>query len=612
MSGFVVDRRDLEFVLFTQARLEQLFLRERYRELDRLTVSAILDEATKFAADVLAPLNSAADVEGSHYDQATSRVTLAKGFREAYNLFCENGWMGFSANPAYGGQGMPYVLHLAVNDILFGSCLSFCLNPLLVTGAAHLVEAFGTDTLKRLFVQKMVNGIWGGTMCLTEPGAGSDVGAIRTRAKPVGDSYLIEGEKIFITFGEHDLTPNICHAVLARIDGAPEGTKGLSLFLVPKIRVKPDGSLGEDNDVRCSGVEHKHGIHASPTCSLLFGEHGRCQGYLLGEPHKGMRAMFQMMNEARISVGLQGASLANAAYQRALAYARERKQGKNLLTGKDAVLLEHPDVRQLLMWQKAIAEGTRALLLRTALFADLAATAPTAPEKAHYDGLVEMLTPICKAYSTDQGYESITRSLQTLGGYGYLKDYGIEQLLRDVKIASIYEGTNGIQAADLVGRKLTARGGADFRSLVAMIEELSRTQATHPVLAEELLVLAQARIALVEATLAFANAGTQDPQIPAVNASSYLDLMGKVVVGFLLLEQAVLAFAQLQTLATAKGLSPTEPQAVAKLCVEDAEASFLYGKIKVAQFFARRALALAPAQAHTLTTGDRSALEMVF
>ncbi|MBI5511262.1 MAG: acyl-CoA dehydrogenase [Deltaproteobacteria bacterium] len=610
MPDFIADLRDIKFALIEQAGIEKLFKTEKHKELDRGTVESILDEAYKFAREVLAPINAVGDADGAKFDKATGKVTLPKGFKEAFGLYRENGWLGFSASTEWGGQGMPYALQIAANDLFFGACLAFCLEALLTTGAAHLVETFGNDELKKIFLEKMYTGVWAGTMCLTEPGAGSDVGACRTKAKKEGDHYAIEGEKIFISYGEQDLTPNICHAVLARIEGAPEGTKGLSLFLVPKVRVKADGSLGEPNDVVCSGIEHKMGIHASPTCALVFGGNGKCHGYLLGEEHKGMRAMFQMMNEARIDVGLQGAALANAAYQLALAFARERKQGKNLVTGKDATILEHPDVRHMLMWQKAIAEGCRALLLRTAIFEDLANTSASEEDRNRYNGLVEILTPICKAYASDQGFRSAELSLQTMGGYGYLKEYGVEQYLRDNKIASIYEGTNGIQALDLMGRKLPAKGGADFKSLITLMSELTQKYAKHPTLGPEVGILAQARDVLVDVSMFFAAEGAKKPLLPVLNATVYLDLFGQVVVGWLLIEQATLAMPRLDAILKAKGVSLTDAAALQKLCDADADAKFYAGKVKVAQFYARRALTQCAAKAAVLKAGDQSALEV--
>ncbi len=609
MADFRADTRDIKFVLFDQCHIERLFGLPAYKDLDRDTVNMILDGAFTFAKEQLGPLNAIGDREGVRFDPATKAVKLPPAFHEAYKLFCEGGWLGLAHSPEWGGQGMPYSLTLAANDYFFGGCLSFCLNVLLTTGAAHLVETFGDDHLKKLFLEKMYAGQWAGTMCLTEAGAGSDVGACRTKAKKVGDHYVIEGEKIFISSGEHDMTENICHAVLARIEGAPEGTKGLSLFLVPKVWVNEDGSLAGPNDVVCSGTEHKMGIHASPTCTLIFGGEGKCRGFLLGQENKGMSAMFQMMNEARISVGLQGSALANAAYQLALAYARERVQGKDLRTGKDAVILNHPDVRQMLMWQKTIAEGSRALLLRTAMFYDLSRAAEKPEDRERYQAFLELLTPVCKAYASDQGFRVTELSLQTLGGYGYLTEYGIEQLLRDTKIASIYEGTNGIQALDLMGRKMPAKGGEGFRLLIQRMNKLVADNAENPVLGAEIKLLGGAIQALVDAAMHFATVGMQKPVHVLVNATPFLDLFGNVAVGWLLLEQATIALPQLLAHTQAKGVNPMDLKAMAALCETDQEATFLAGKLRGAQFFARRSLAMCPAKAAVLKSGDLTPVE---
>jgi len=609
MPEFIADVRDLRFNLVEQCRIERLFELPKYKELDLDTINAILDEGYKFAKNQMAPMNAEADAEGVKYDKGTKKVTLPKCFHETYKLYTENGWLSLEHSPEWGGQGMPYSLSLACNDMFFGGCLSFCLNALLTSGAAHLIESFGTDELKKTYLEKMYAGQWAGTMCLTEAGAGTDVGACRTKAKKEGDHYLIEGEKVFISSGDHDLTDNICHAVLARVEGAPAGSKGLSLFAVPKHRVNEDGSLGEFNDVECSGIEHKMGIHASPTCTMVFGGNGKCHGWLLGEENKGMRGMFQMMNEARISVGLQGAALSNAAYQLALAYSKERVQGKDLRTGKDTTIQFHPDVRQMLMWQKAISEGTRALLLRTAMFYDLSRAAETPEEREKYQGYLELLTPICKAYASDMGFRSIEMSLQTLGGYGYLTEYGVEQLLRDTKIASIYEGTNGIQALDLIGRKMQMKGGEYFKLTAKRMGKLVAENIKHPALAPEFEILGNAIQALVGTAKYFGEVGKEQPAHIVLNATPFLDLFGQVAIGWLLMEQASIAFPKFAGLCKSKGVDMTDFKAMVKLCEEDDEARFLGGKIGVARFYARRALSQCGAKAEALKCGDLSPLE---
>lgn len=611
MPEFIADVRDVKFALFEQAGFEKLFACPRYSDLDRETAETILDEAYKFAREQLSPLNALGDEQGSVFDQKTGEIKIPKAFHEPYKLFTENGWLALTHNPEYGGQGMPYSLGLCANDFFFGGCLAFSLQNLLTTGAAHLIEVFGNDELKKTYIEKMYTGVWAGTMCLTESGAGSDVGACRTKARKEGDHYLIEGEKIFISYGEHDLTENICHAVLARVEGAPAGSRGMSLFVVPKYRVNADGSIGDFNDVKCTGIEHKMGIHASPTCTMIFGENGACHGWLLGEENKGLLVMFQMMNEARISVGLQGAALANAAYQQALAYSRERVQGKNLATGKPAVILDHPDVKQMLLWQKAIAEGTRALLIRTAMFFDLGDASEDEAERKKLRGLVELLTPICKAYSSDMGFKSTELAVQTLGGYGYLKEYGVEQYLRDTKIASIYEGTNGIQALDLMGRKLPAEGGANLKMLISMMMELSGQHAKHPMLGKDFELFGKAQEALVEASMYFAKVGGEDRMVPVVNATPYLDLFGQVVLGWLLLEQATIAYPKLEEICKTKNVALDDVSALAELCAENEDARFYQGKVKTAQFWARRMLTTSRAKADILMSGDRTALEVV-
>jgi len=617
MAEYFADMRDIRFTLFEQVGLDRVLALPRFEGFDTATVQAVMDEAYKLAKNQLAPMNEAADRQGSTYESSTGKVTVPQAFHESYELYCGGGWLSLARNPEFGGQGMPYVLHLATHDLFFGSCLSFCLSSLLTTGAAHLIEAFGTEQLRQQYVEKMYTGQWAGTMCLTEAGAGSDVGACKTRAIKQGEHYLIEGEKIFITYGEHDLTDNICHAVLARIEGAPAGSRGISLFAVPKYRLEADGSCGPFNDVRCSGIEHKLGIHGSPTCSVVFGENGDCHGYLLGEENKGLRAMFQMMNEARIDVGLQGAALANAAYQYALQYAAERKQGKDLRQAKDPAakatpIINHPDVRQMLLWQKAICEGTRSLLLRTGIFEDLAHHAGSAEERESNAGLVELLTPVCKAFSTDMGFRSVELSLQTLGGYGYVSEYPVEQYLRDIKITSIYEGTNGIQAMDLVGRKLPAKGGASFKAFLSLVGQLLEQHADHPALAAEMKRLATARDALVDASQYFAAAAKSDPFAPLLNATDYLELFGHVTVGWLLLERAAIAYPTLQQICQDKDVAIDDDAAVAKLCEQDDEAKFYDGKVKVAKFFAHRSLTLCPAKAEAIKSGDQTPLTVTF
>jgi alkylation response protein AidB-like acyl-CoA dehydrogenase len=614
MGDYTADLRDIKFVLFEQVGIDRVLELPRYQGMDRETLAAVVDEAHRFARERLAPLNGVSDEPGATYDPQSRQVAMPAGFREVYGPYCENGWLALSHNPEFGGQGMPYVLQLCTDELFFGACLSFCENSLLTTGAAHLIEAFGNDEQRSIYLEKMYTGQWAGTMCLTEAGAGSDVGACTTRATPDGDDYLIEGEKVFITGGEHDLTDNICHAVLARIDGAPPGTKGISLFVVPKRRVGPDGSLGEDNDVRCTGIEHKLGIHGSPTCTLVFGGEGRCRGQLLGEANKGMRQMFQMMNEARISVGLQGVALGNAAYQYALGYARERIQGRSYRGGRQpgaqgVAIIDHPDVRRMLLWQKAWSEGCRALLLYTGALVDVAVGSEDPAERERAAGLVAPLTPLCKAASTDLGFATTSLAVQTLGGYGYVREFPVEQYLRDVRIASIYEGTNGIQAMDLVGRKLGARGGEDLRTLLGIIGEFCERHADHRVIGSDLALLVDAAAAVADGASHLGRTAATDLGLVLSEASPFLEQLAEVVLAWLLLEQAALAAPKWQQLCSELGVDEADDEAVAELCGRNDEARFYRGKLSVARFYARRTLPLCRARVSAMAQGDRSVLD---
>jgi alkylation response protein AidB-like acyl-CoA dehydrogenase len=616
MTDFAADLRDVKFVLFEQLQMEKLLATDRYKEFAREDLEMILDEGYKFAKEVLGPINSAMDREGCTFKDG--KVTIPKAFHGAYKLFSEGGWGSLAHSKEFGGQGAPYSLTLGVYDFFFGACISFNLGALLTTGAAHLIEVWGSPAIKKMYVERMYTGKWSGTMCLTEPQAGSDVGASSTKAHPEGDHFLIEGEKIFITFGDQDLTPNIVHAVLARIDGAPKGTKGLSLFVVPKYRANADGSLGEFNDVTCAGIEHKLGIHATPTCSLVFGQNGKCHGWLLGEPGGGMKAMFQMMNEARISVGLQGAAQANAAFQAALTFSKERLQGPDIRNFKDpdapkVPIIRHPDVRMMLMRQKAYSEGMRALLLFTAFCEDMSHTAKEDRERARYTGLVEILTPICKAYCSDMAFRVAEWALQCHGGYGYVSEYPAEQYLRDIKIASIYEGTNGIQAMDLVARKLALAGGAHLMALVGLINQFIDSKKEHELLKTQIAALAAARDAWGATNGFFMGCAAQKKLlVPLVNASGYLSLCGDMLMAYFLLDQATIAWEKLKEVCKGAGVDPKDGKAVAALAKENAEARFLDGKIKTARFFCAYELPQVQAKAASIKSEEMCALHMVW
>ncbi|MDY0001275.1 MAG: acyl-CoA dehydrogenase, partial [Polyangia bacterium] len=613
MADFLADLRDIKFVVFNQIGVEKLLEQEKFSEFDASDFEAMLDQGLKVAKEVFGPMSLEGDKIGAKWENG--KVTMPPGTKEAWELMRENQYIGMNMPSEWGGMDLPQLIFTAIQDLFVGANPALALTPMLTVGTGHLIEAFGTDYLKKTYVEKMYTGQWTGTMCLTEPGAGTDVGNSKTKAfrQPDG-TYLIEGSKIFITSGDHDLTENIIHAVLARIEGDPPGTKGISLFVVPKFLVNDDGTVGAFNDVRCPGIEHKMGIHGSPTCQLSFGEDGKCRGWLLGNERDGMKLMFQMMNEARIGVGLQGAASANAAYQLALAYSKERLQGPHFSRLKDptaprVAIVEHPDIRRSLMLQKAYSEGMRALLYTAAYYGDLAETMKDPEQAKSYHAIVEVLTPICKAYCSDMGFKVTELAMQTHGGYGYCHEYGVEQMMRDVKIASIYEGANGIQAMDLVGRKLGMNMGANFMAVVNQITQFIEAHKEHPELEGAVKKLIGARDAVNEAAMYFAMTGSSDVTIPLLNASPFLELFGDALIGKLLLEQAVMAQEKFAAIAEEKGVNLKRSKKVQELLAEDEEAAYFWNKVKTAQFFAHSVLTLAPAKAEAIKTGDTSAME---
>lgn len=455
----LVDSRDVRFVLFELLEIESFSRNSAYADFDRDVYEDILSLAERMAVNQFYPTNREGDKTGVVYDPQNKEVRTPDVFKPAYRAYVDAGFLNITGDPDDGGMGMPLAIGNACEEFFSAGNGSLLGYPGLTHGAAELIKAFGTEEQKRLYLEKMYSGTWCGTMCLTEPNAGSDVGALRTKAvrQPDG-TYRISGQKIFITCGDHDLAENIIHPVLARIEGDPPGTKGISIFIVPKVLVNPDGSLGARNDVICSGIEHKMGLKASATCSLNFGDNGSCVGYLLGEERKGMKIMFQMMNEARILVGLHGLALSSTAYMHAITYARTRLQGAHItqMTKPDApqvAIINHPDVKRMLLWMKSYVEGMRMLTYSLSMQVDLAGVLD-GEEKTRAEAMVELLTPILKAGNTDMAWLVTAEAIQVYGGYGYIADYPVEQLARDSKILSLFEGTNGIQSIDLVMRKI--------------------------------------------------------------------------------------------------------------------------------------------------------------
>ncbi|MGD0624670.1 MAG: acyl-CoA dehydrogenase [Thermodesulfobacteriota bacterium] len=607
---FPISLRDMRFVLYEQLGIERLCQFDKFKDFSRETFDMVLEEGAKLAAEVIAPLNSIADKEGCTYEKG--KVKVPEAFHDAFKKYCEGGWIAASVDAEAGGQGLPESVAIAAAEMFVAACCSFTTYPGLTRGCANLIQSFGTPEQKALYLEKMYSGQWTGTMCLTESQAGSAVGDVKTVAKKEGDHYLIKGTKIFITAGDHNLTENIIHAVLARTENAPPGVKGLTLFIIPKIRINGDGSLGEPNDVNCGGIEHKMGIKGSSTCTLNFGDDGKCHGYILGQENQGIQLMFQMMNEARLGVGLQGFALGNLAYLYALKYAKERIQGVEITKMRDpnaprVPIIKHPDIRRTLMTMKAYAEGLRALIYRSAYYADLAKVATDTKEKEYCENMIALLIPIVKAYSTDMAFRLTEWAIQVHGGYGYCGEYPVEQLCRDVKITSIYEGTNGIMAMDLVGRKLSLKKGALFMGWMKEVNEFIEKHKAHPVFGTAIGQLEQAKNTLVNVSMHFAKvAAGGDTLYPMLHACPYLELFGEVELAYLLLDQAILAQNRLQAIFQRAGA--TTDEAKAKVIEEQADAAFYGGKVYTAEFFVTNILPRVQSTATTILSGNKSAL----
>ena len=475
MSIYHAPLADMEFVLNELAGLGQIASLPGFEDAAPDTVAAILEEAAKFATDVLDPLNKSGDSEGSVL-LADGTVKTPAGFKDAYHRYAQNGWNGLTKNPEYGGQGLPQLVATPVEEMWHASNMAFDLCPLLTQGAIEAIELRGSEQLKTTFLPKMVSGEWTGTMNLTEPQAGSDLAAVRTRAVPQPDgTYKLFGQKIYITYGDHDYTDNIVHLVLARVPDAPEGVKGISLFVVPKVLVNADGTLGARNDVHCVSLEHKLGIHASPTAVLAYGDKGGAVGYLVGEANRGLEYMFIMMNLARFSVGMEGVGISERAYQRAVAYARERVQGRAVGESAPApAIIEHPDVRRMLMTMRAYTEAMRAIAYVTAAAIDNASHQPDADARRRHQAFAEFMVPIVKGWCTETAQEVTYLGVQVHGGMGFIEETGAAQHYRDARIITIYEGTTGIQANDLIGRKTARDGGA---VATAVLDDMARTAA---------------------------------------------------------------------------------------------------------------------------------------
>ena len=586
MSEYRAPIREMRFVMDELAGLAEISRLPGYEEATPDLADAILDEAARFTRDVLAPLNAIGDRTGCQLTAAG--VTTPPGWKAAYQAFCASGWNGIASPVEYGGQGLPDALAVAVKEMICSANLSFSLGPLLTTGAVEALLTCASAELKSVYLEKMVTGAWTGTMNLTEPQAGSDLAQIRSRAEPQADgTYRLFGQKIFITYGDHDMTDNIVHLVLARLPDAPPGVKGISMFLVPKFLVNPDGSPGARNDAHCVSLEHKLGIHASPTCVMAYGDAGGAVGYLLGEPNLGLEYMFIMMNEARLGVGLQGIALGERAYQQALAYARERQQGRDAVTGEKLVTIDrHPDIRRMLMTMKARVEACRALAYVASGLLDRAHASPDPVERQRQLFLAEFMIPIVKGGSTEMGIDVTSLGIQIHGGMGYIEETGAAQYWRDARITTIYEGTTGIQANDLLFRKLMRDQGATakivFGEIQATMKALSAAKRPElQAMAARLGHALQAWIGASEWLAANAKTGLSGVLTAAV---PYLHLAVTVCGGWQMGRAALAAAGHLD-----KG---------------EGDQAFYRAKIVTAHFYADQMLPQAAAFAETVKAGD--------
>jgi len=592
MSEYIAPVRDMQFVLKELAGLEQVAQLPGCEEATPDLVDAVLEEAARFAEEVLSPLNWPGDQEGARWHDKT--VTMPAGFKEAYRLFAESGWTALGSEPEWGGQGLPKVVAAAVGEMWKSANHSFSLCPLLTSGAIEALVLSGSEELKRTYVEKMVSGVWTGTMNLTEPNAGSDLAAVRTRAEPQDDgSYRICGQKIFITYGEHDLAENIVHLVLARTPTAPEGVKGISLFIVPKFMVNADGSLGARNDAYCVSIEHKLGIHASPTAIMAFGDHAGAVGHLVGEENRGLEYMFIMMNAARFGVGLEGVAACERAYQRARDYARDRIQCTDIGVrgGPKVPIIRHPDVRRMLMTMKSRAEATRALAYVVAAAHDAAVHHPDAGERKRNQAFVDLMIPVVKGWSTESGVSMASIGVQVHGGMGYVEETGAAQHLRDAQISTIYEGTTGIQANDLIGRKMAREGGATLQAVIGLMRGVAGELGARS--GDDFAALQRRFSAAIDALAAagewLAPRLTTDVRAASAGAVPFLMLLGVVAGGWQMARAALVA----QTKIDAGDADPFYP-----------------AKIGTARFYADHVLSQASGLASSVTDGAAGVLAL--
>ncbi len=578
MADYKAPISEISFVMNDLLNINSLTKIPEFSEATPELVSAVVEEAGKFAADVFAPINRTGDVK--HSRAKDGEVVTAPGFKEAYQHFVENGWLSLAQDPNYGGQGLPFTVHMATSEFWNSANTAMALCPMLTAGAIDALAAHASDDMKQTYMPKLISGEWTGTMNLTEPHAGSDLSNLKTKATPKGDHFLIKGQKIYITWGEHDMTDNIVHIVLAPLVDAPAGVKGLSLFLVPKYMVNEDGSLGERNDVRVVSTEEKLGINGSPTCVMAFGENEGAVGYMIGEPGQGLSCMFTLMNHARLEVGLEGAGLSERAYQDALDYAKQRVQGRSATTGEATAIIGHADVQRMLMQMKSMTDAMRALCFDASMSHDLRGHATTEEEKTYHSTKFALLTPITKAWCTELVNEVTSLGIQVHGGMGFIEETGVAQHYRDARITSIYEGTNAIQANDLVGRKLLRDGGQGFK---ALIQEMNATlSADNPDIAM-VKQFSQAKSELVETADFILNTSGERPDFEGAISYNFLMQMGYVLGAWYHLRSAQIAGK--------------------KMADNSGDSVFLNNKILAARFFISQMLPRAGAYSKAVIDG---------
>ncbi len=549
MPSYNPPLRDMQFVMHEVLNVTDALKQiPRHADTDADTINAVLEEGGKFAANVIFPLNISGDEEGCKLDKTTHEVTAPKGFKEAYAQYVEGGWAALSCDPDFGGQGLPFVLNQCIYEMMNSANQAWTMYPGLSHGAYEALHAHGTDEQKKLYLPKLVSGEWTGTMCLTEPHCGTDLGMLRSKAEPQGDgSYKLNGAKIFISAGEHDLAENIVHLVLARLPDAPKGSKGISLFAVPKYNVKADGSLGTRNGIYCGGLEHKMGIHANSTCQMIL---ENAVGTLVGQPNKGLQAMFVMMNAARLGVGNQSLGLTEVAYQNALAYAKDRIQMRSLsgVKAKDKEadpIIVHPDVRKMLLTAKAYAEGGRALACYCAMLLDQHLYHPDEKVRKDSDEMLALLTPIIKAFLTDNGFEATVMCQQVFGGHGYIKEWGMEQFVRDARINMIYEGTNTVQSLDLLGRKILGNNGATLKKFGKLVGALVEEEGVNEKMAEFINPLAYLGDQMTKFTTEIGFKGFQNADEVGAAAVDYLRVAGHLVFGYFFARMAAVSLREI-------------------------------------------------------------------